>query len=152
MPSRLHLSPRVTTRTKGREWRSVPSNQPFRKRPRFSRPVVVRMTFCFRNSEIGRDQKCRQISAAFSPPNRQICARCGWQKGIHIHRMALQFGIGEIGDQGLLANGTHGYDIAPAVVLWHGMVPDNGLASWTAAKPIRRYLRRRSSSSRCRSS
>jgi len=42
--------------------------------------------------------------------------------------MALQFGNGADGDQGLLANGRRGHDIAPALALWNRMMPDNGRA------------------------
>ena len=69
-------------------------------------------------------------------------ARVG-QQALDIHPVALQFGISEIGDQRLLANGMHGHNIAPAAALGHGMVPDNGLAWRPAAKPAG-YRHRRS--------
>ncbi len=57
--------------------------------------------------------------------------------------MALKFGIGELGDQGLLADGMHRYDIAPASALGNGLMPDDRLAGGTAAEPAR-YRGRRS--------
>jgi len=56
--------------------------------------------------------------------------------------MALQFGIGEIGDQRLLANEVHGHNITPAPALGYGMVPDNGRASRPATKPAGYHHRR----------
>lgn len=59
------------------------------------------------------------------------------QKRADVERMTLQLGIGEVGDQGLLTDGMHGHDIAPAPALWHWMMPDCGLAKMPAAQPAR---------------
>jgi hypothetical protein len=53
----------------------------------------------------------------------------------------LQFGIGEIGDERLLANGVHGYNIAPAAALGHWMVPDDRLAGRSATEPAEHHRR-----------
>jgi hypothetical protein len=55
------------------------------------------------------------------------------QQPFYIHAVALQFRVGEIGDQRLLANGVHRHNIAPATAFRHGMVPDNGFAGWPSA-------------------
>jgi hypothetical protein len=74
------------------------------------------------------------------------------QERVHIHRVALQLGIGEVGDQRLLANRMHRHDITPAPALRNRMMPDNGLAGRAATEPARHGRGRASSSSRCRSS
>ena len=63
------------------------------------------------------------------------------QQLLHVHRVALQFGIGEIGNQSLLANGVHGHHIAPTAALGNGMVPNNCLACRPAAQPAGCYRR-----------
>lgn len=48
---------------------------------------------------------------------------------------ALKLGIGEIGDQRLLADRVHWHDIAASAAFGHGMMPDDGLARRPTAKP-----------------
>lgn len=57
------------------------------------------------------------------------------QQAFDIHPVALQLGIGKIGDQRLLANAVHGNNISAAPTFGHRVVPDNGFASGASTQP-----------------
>ena len=57
------------------------------------------------------------------------------EQRLDIHRVALQFGIGEIGDQGLLADRMHRHDIAAAPAFGNGMMPHYDFAGRPPAQP-----------------
>jgi hypothetical protein len=57
------------------------------------------------------------------------------QQQLDIHAGALQFRIGEIGDQRLLTDGMHRHHIASTPALGDGVVPHDGLAGGATAQP-----------------
>ena len=79
----------------------------------------------------------REVRIFFRYPVNEFANIRIFQQARHIHPVTLQFGIGEIGNQRLLANGVHRYDIATSAALGHGMVPDDGLAARPTAEPTR---------------
>jgi hypothetical protein len=78
---------------------------------------------------------CGEIGVLACHPINEFAYVGVRQQAFHIHPVALQFGIGEVGDERLLANRVHGHDVAAASALGHGMVPNNGLAARPSTKP-----------------
>jgi hypothetical protein len=58
-----------------------------------------------------------------------------FEQALRIHAMALQFRIGEIGNNRLLTNAVHWHDIAPTSAFWNGMMPDDGFTRRATAQP-----------------
>ena len=50
------------------------------------------------------------------------------QKCVDVESMTLQFRVGKVRDQGLLANGMHGHYVATAPAFRDGVMPDGYLA------------------------
>ena len=80
-----------------------------------------------------------EIGVLVRHPIDKLANRRVSQQAFHIHSMALQFGIGEVRDQGLLTDRVHRHHIAPAPAFWNRMMPDDGFAGRTAAEPTRHY-------------
>ena len=78
---------------------------------------------------------CGKIGVFVRHPIDEFADRGIVQQSLDIHSVTLQFGIGEIGDQGLLANRVHGDDVAPAPALRYGMVPDYRFPGRAIAQP-----------------
>ena len=73
--------------------------------------------------------RCREIGVLLRDPIDKFANGGVRQQTLDIHAIALQFRIGEVRDQGLLANRVHRHHIAASPALGDGVMPDNCLAS-----------------------
>ena len=90
------------------------------------RAALSALLFCNRRVEVGILLR--------HPVDKFAHHRIGEQR-VDVHGVALQFAIGEMGDDGLLADRMHRHHIPPAPAFRHRMMPDNGLAGRPPAKP-----------------
>jgi hypothetical protein len=56
-----------------------------------------------------------------------------FEQSFGIHAVALQFRIGEMRYCGLMTDRVHRHNIASTSAFGDGMMPDNGLANWSAS-------------------
>ena len=99
-----------------------------------NRVVAARLQLILLDASARLFGYCRgEIGILVGYPIDEFANRRVSQQAVHIHPIALQFGIGEVRGQGLLANGVHRHDIAPAPALGHRMMPDECLAGRSAA-------------------
>ena len=92
---------------------------PFLGRSRMVYPRIARLPLFF---GLGRGE----VRFLVCHPIDKLADRRVGQQAFHVHPVALQFRVGEVRDQRLLANGVHRHDIAPAPAFGHWMMPDDG--------------------------